>query len=83
MDNGLNDLKRLNFEDFLWGVFIILGILSILGNYYEKEYIKTNDYKYKNYANDVFETTAVVTLLMLEIAGSEILKASLCLHWHD
>ena len=26
---------------------------------------------------------AVVTLLMLEIAGSEILKASLCLFWHD
>lgn len=64
MGNGFNDLKRLNFEDFLWGISIILGILSILGNYYEKEYIKTGDYKFKDYANDVFETTAVVTLFI-------------------
>ena len=64
MDDSFNEIARLNFEDFLWGVFIILGVLSILGNYYEKEYIKNNDYQFKNSANKVFEFTAVITLLI-------------------
>jgi len=65
MDSKLiREITRLNFEDILWGITIITGILSIIGNYCEKEYLKTNQYVFKNRANKLFEITAVVTLLI-------------------
>lgn len=38
----LNELKRLNFEDFIWIMFAILSILNIYGDYNSKEYLLTN-----------------------------------------
>lgn len=38
--NVFEEIKRLNFEDFLWIVFIFLSITNIYGDYNEKEYLK-------------------------------------------
>ena len=34
-------IRRLNFEDFLLTIFICLSILNIIGDNYEKKYLKT------------------------------------------
>lgn len=66
MFNGdtYNEIKRLNFEDFIWTLFVILSITNILGDYNEKEFLKTNDSSFKQEANKIFEITLTVSLLI-------------------
>lgn len=64
MNKEFNDLARLNFEDFIWSIYIIIGILNICGDYCEKEYIKKHDYSCKNQANNLFTITVVVTFFI-------------------
>ena len=59
-----DELKRLNFEDFIWILFATLAFLNIFGNYNSKEYIITNNGKYKYQSNKVFEFTLTITLLI-------------------
>ena len=49
-----NDIKRLNFEDYIWIVFAILAFLNIYGDNLQKEFLKSNNKKYETKANDVF-----------------------------
>lgn len=58
------ELKRLNFEDFIWIIFIINGFLNLSGDYCEKEYIKRHDYKYKEDANNLFSITVIISFLI-------------------
>jgi NADH:ubiquinone oxidoreductase subunit 2 (subunit N) len=60
----MNDITRLNFEDSLLILFIILSLLNILGNQNEKNYIKTNNTIYKHNANDIFKFTIIVTIII-------------------
>lgn len=62
--NVFDEIKRLNFEDLLWIVFIFLAIMNIFGDYNEKEYLKTNNNSFKNKANDVFELTIIATFFI-------------------
>ena len=63
-DEVWSELKRLKFEDFLWVIFIVLAILNIAGDHNEINYIKTNENKYKNRSNDLFEFTIIVTIFI-------------------
>ena len=49
-----DDLKRLNFENFIWVVFIGLSIFDIVGDEYLKKFIITNDKKDELVANKIF-----------------------------
>lgn len=59
-----NEIRRLNFEDFIWTIFVILSISNILGDYNEKEFLKTDDDNFKQEANKIFEITLTVSLLI-------------------
>ncbi len=59
-----DELKRLNFEDFIWFLFATLAFLNIFGNYNSKEYIITNNEKYKYKSSKIFEFTLTITLLI-------------------
>ncbi len=63
-NNIFEEIKRLNFEDFLWIVFIFLSIMNIYGDYNEKEFLKTNRKSFKDSANSIFELTIIVTFLI-------------------
>ena len=63
-ENQLREINRLNFEDFIWLIFIILGLMNIFGDYNEKEYLKSNNRMYENYANEIFELTLIITLFI-------------------
>lgn len=62
---SINDeINRLNFEDFLWFIFALLCFLNIKGDKADKEYIKTNNKKYLDESNNIFEFTLIITLLI-------------------
>ena len=63
-DNVINDIKRLNFEELLSVIFIVVSILNILGESNEKKYLKTKNNYYKNNANKIFELTIIITLFI-------------------
>lgn len=64
MNNVKNEINRLNFEDIIWIVFAVLCLINISGDYNEKEYLKSNNNRYKNAANKIFEFTLFMTLLI-------------------
>ena len=57
-------IRELNIEDFLSGIFIVLGILSIYGDQIQKKYVVTKDYKYQKEANDIFDFILLVTFIL-------------------
>lgn len=57
------EINRLNFEDIIWIIFIILSILNIISNNYQKEYIITNNQEYEDKANNI--SIFVLTILLL------------------
>lgn len=60
----INEINRLNFEDFLWIIFIILALINIYGDYNDKEFLKTNKSEFKTKANQAFVITIFVSLLI-------------------
>ena len=62
-NNWTSEIKRLNFEDILWVIFIILSILNIVSNNYQKEYVVSNDEYYEDRANNI--SIFVLTILLL------------------
>lgn len=63
-NDTIGQIKRLNFEDFLWLVFAVLCFANIYGDYNEKEYLNTNLNIFKNNSNKIFEFTLIITLLI-------------------
>lgn len=59
-----NDLERLNFEDIIWIIFIGLILLNIVGDNFQKEFIKTNNKKEESKANNIFLFVLVVTFFI-------------------
>lgn len=53
MNNKEKEIKRLNFEDILWIIFIILSTLNIISNNYQKEYVFSNSQEYEDKANKI------------------------------
>ena len=59
-----NDLERLNFEDFIWVIFIGLILLNIVGDNFQKEFLKTSNKNDESKANNVFLFVLVVTFFI-------------------
>lgn len=59
-----NELSRLRFEDYLWIFYGSIIISNILGNYYEKEYLKTYNKEYDIKANTIFEIILILTFFI-------------------
>ena len=64
MSNKIEELSRLNFEDYIWILFAILSVLNIIGNKNEKNYLKTDNNLYKNKSNKIFKFTIIGTFLI-------------------
>ena len=61
MNKDSNDILRLNFENFIWIVFITISVLNIND---EKKFINTNNSVYKTEANNIFELTISIIFLI-------------------
>ena len=63
MNNREDEIRRLNFEDIIWIVFIILSILNIVGNDNQKKYVVSNKQYYEDRANNI--SIFVLTILFI------------------
>lgn len=61
MNDIEKEINRLNFEDIIWIVFIILSILNIFANDNQKKYVISNKLCYENRANNI--SIFVLTIL--------------------
>ena len=59
-----SELRRLNFEDFLYIIFAFLAFINIYGDKNDKEYLKTHNKSFKDKSNTIFEITIVVTFFI-------------------
>lgn len=59
-----DDIKRLNFENFIWVVFIGLSILDIVGDEYLKKFIKTSDKNDEVVANKIFLFILIISFFI-------------------
>ena len=62
--NMNSEIFRLNFEDFLWSIFIILAVLNIQGDYDEKKYIYSHNEFFRNESNSIFTLTLTITFFI-------------------
>lgn len=62
--NMNSEIFRLNFEDFLWSIFIILAVLNIQGDYDEKKYINSHNEIFRNESNSIFTLTLTITFFI-------------------
>ena len=58
----LGEIKRLNFEDILWVIFIILSILNIYSNECQKNYVISG---FKGYEDDASEISIFVLWILV------------------
>jgi uncharacterized membrane protein len=63
-DSEASQINRLNFEDILIIIFIILGLINLYANNENKEYIKTKEKKHHTTANEAFLLTLTVTFFI-------------------
>lgn len=63
-DELSSELARLNFEDLIWITYASISLANVVGNYYSKEHLKTNDPSSLDKANDIFETTLIINFLI-------------------
>ena len=65
----IKELNRLNFEDILWCIFIVLSILNIVSN---KKYIINGDEYYEDNANKI-SIFVLIILVFIYIFLREII----------
>lgn len=58
------EIFRLDFENFLWFLFIILSFLNICGDNDDKKYLKSGESYYSREANHIFTFTLAVTFFI-------------------
>ena len=63
MNDIEKEIKRLNFEDVIWIVFIVLSVLNIVGNDNQKKYVISNKQYYEDRANNI--SVFVLTILFI------------------
>ena len=61
-DSLYSEVRRLNFEDLLWILFIFLSIMNIVANKFQKEYVISNNHYYEGKANNI--SIYVLTILV-------------------
>ena len=59
-----NELNELEFEEFIWTLFIIISFMNLKGTQIEEKYINTSKSEYKNEADKIFIFTLFVTLII-------------------
>ena len=59
-----DDIKRLNFEDYIWFVFAILAFFNIYGDNLQKEFLKSNNKNIEKSANEIFLFVLIIGFII-------------------
>lgn len=63
-DKKNQEIARLNFEDLLWITYATMSLLNVYGDYWDKEYVKTDDSDFQVRSDKIFKMTLTVTLFI-------------------
>lgn len=64
MRNKENEINRLNFEDWLFIIIIVLTIVNIFSDQLQKKYILTNNKKYIEKSTELFIITLIIAIFI-------------------
>lgn len=62
MNNNDSELRRLDFENILWIIFVFLSIMNIVSNNYQKDYVVSSNQFYEDKAKNI--SICVLTVLV-------------------
>ncbi len=62
-NNSLERIKKINIENNIWVIYLLIIGLSYYGNYYEKDYFQTNNIQSKNKYQKI--NTIVFSILLI------------------
>lgn len=62
MNNKNSEINRLNFEDIIWLIFIVLSILNIFANDNQKKYVISENQYYEDNANKISVFVLIILL---------------------
>lgn len=63
-NNNEKDINRLNFENILWFLFIVVSALNIYADELEIDFLKTNNKEKDKTANEIYLLVIIVVLLI-------------------
>lgn len=63
-DEKISELKRLKFEDYVWVAFIVLSILDIVADNYQKKFIITDNLSYEQTANKLYTLVVFISVFI-------------------
>ena len=64
MNDFYKDFEKIEIDNMIALIFIILSIINIIGDEEKKKYIKTNDERYNQNANRLFVLVQLVTTIV-------------------
>lgn len=64
MDKFNRQLKQLKEEDFIWIIYYFIITFALIANYYERNYIYTNNINSKNKANKISSTILIIAFFI-------------------
>lgn len=59
-----SEIKRLEFEKYVWIVLIFLGVANIIGDEEEQDYLKTKDYELHTHAKQIFKFSLIISIII-------------------
>ena len=62
--NIVSEINRLEFENYIWLLFIALSLINIYGDDVQKEYLLTNNTRLKAKSNRAFTLTVISSLFI-------------------
>lgn len=62
MESKENEIKRLEFEDFIAILFIVTSVINIYANTLHVDYLKTNNKDKEKFARDLYLLVSVITI---------------------
>lgn len=63
-NNNEEIIKRLSFENWIWGIYLVIALANIYGDELIKKSIRENDQEANEKARDIFLAILVITLLI-------------------
>lgn len=63
-DKIIEQIKKLNIDDFICVIFIGLALLNIYGDSNDRNYLLTHDIHFKDTSNKIFTFTVFITLIV-------------------
>lgn len=64
MNNTDSEIRRLDFENIINGIFICISLINVFGNEFQKKYLLDGNILYKEYANNLYVLGLIISFFL-------------------